>query len=199
MTTLPDYIPKGTDEEIREELKKWVGHKVVRGPTWEWNNQDEDSEFGIVNDITQKTEKEYQIVVKWKKGPIYYYRVGNNYADVILLHPEEIYGRTTDNLSEYPNAFYKSMDILPGDQINLKDGREFEAIIPKEAKGHGWSGDSNRLIYLKNGYEYYATQKNEIKMILKITPRKNIRQKPKKEKKEKYKLVIELPEKFYIT
>lgn len=91
---IPDYIPKGTKEEIEKELTKWVGKEVVRGPTWKWRTQDVNSEGKQSRGVVLFTKKWTDSVrVRWSNGDENYYRVGTRFADVILVNPEEVYSK----------------------------------------------------------------------------------------------------------
>jgi len=95
MIEIPEYIPKGTREEIEEQLKSWVGKKVKRGPTWDWGNQDIDGNRNKVEGtITEIPEHGFTtkncgcVKVVWDNCHSNTYRIGNGFADVILV--EEI-------------------------------------------------------------------------------------------------------------
>jgi len=95
MKEIPNYIPKGTREEIKEKLKSWVGKKVKRGLTWDWGNQDIDGNRNKVEGTIIKIQ-EYGFETKncgcvkvvWDNCHSNHYRIGNEFADVILI--EEI-------------------------------------------------------------------------------------------------------------
>lgn len=95
MKNNPDYIPQGTKEEIKEQLKSWIGKKVKRGPTWDWDNQDKDcygnqTEGTIVEIGNYFSCYCYGVRVKWENSHLNSYRVGNEFVDVILIEENNI-------------------------------------------------------------------------------------------------------------
>jgi len=142
MKGIPEYIPKGTKEQVVEQLKSWVDKKVKRGPTWDWGPQDEDSEG---NEIEGKVclirwwdgtdDDTGRVLVMWENGSDRSYRVGNNYADVVLVNPGEVYNevpaqtKTHLNMDEIIEAHKKGLKLRLTEEAFREYGNDEDRIV----------------------------------------------------------------------